>query len=81
MVQRSLATRVESDSIPTDLDQDLSAATLVDIRANIVHATPTAAQYADLAERYEADCETEIGDVMMLGGLKRLQNVTKSCVI
>ena len=51
-------------------DQDLfpSAATLVDIRANIVHATSTAAQYADLAERYEADCETEIGDVMMLGG-------------
>ena len=51
-------------------DQDLfpSAATLVDIRANIVHATSTAAQYADLAERYQADCETEIGDVMMLGG-------------
>ena len=51
-------------------DQDLfpSAATLVDIRANIVHATSTSAQYADLAERYEADCETEVGDVVMLGG-------------
>ena len=51
-------------------DQDLfpSAATLVDIRANIVHATSTAARYADLAERYEADCELTVGDVVMLGG-------------
>ena len=51
-------------------DQDLfpSAATLVDIRANVVHATASTAMYADLAERYEADCETEVGDVVMLGG-------------
>ena len=49
-------------------DDELSAPTLVDIRANIVHATSTAAQYADLAERYEADCDTEVGDVVMLGG-------------
>jgi hypothetical protein len=49
-------------------DTALEAPTLVDIRANIVHATSTAAQYADLAERYEADCETEVGDVVMLGG-------------
>ena len=51
-------------------DQDLypSAATLVDIRANVVHATSTAAQYADLAERYEADCELGVGEVVMLGG-------------
>ena len=47
---------------------ELSAPTLVDVRANIVHATSTAAQYADLAERYESDCETEVGDVVMLGG-------------
>ena len=49
-------------------DDELSAPTLVDIRANIVHATSTSAQYADLAERYEADCDTEVGDVVMLGG-------------
>jgi hypothetical protein len=49
-------------------DTELEAPTLVDIRANIVHATSTSAQYADLAERYEADCETEVGDVVMLGG-------------
>jgi hypothetical protein len=49
-------------------DDELSAPTLVDVRANIVHATSTSAQYADLAERYEADCDTEVGDVVILGG-------------
>ena len=47
---------------------ELSAPTLVDVRANVVHATSTAAQYADLAERYESDCEVEVGDVVILGG-------------
>ena len=47
---------------------ELSAPTLVDIRANVVHATSTAAQYADLAERYEADCQLTVGDVVILGG-------------
>ena len=49
-------------------DTPLEAPTLVDIRANIVHATSTSAQYADLAERYESDCQTEVGDVVILGG-------------
>ena len=49
-------------------DTELEAPTLVDIRANIVHAKSTSAMYADLAERYEADCQTEIGDVVILGG-------------
>lgn len=47
---------------------EMSAPTLVDMRANIVHATSTAAQYADLAERYAADMQLEAGDVVMLGG-------------
>jgi hypothetical protein len=47
---------------------ELSAPTLVDVRANIMHATSTAARYADLAERYEADGDTEVGDVVILGG-------------
>jgi hypothetical protein len=47
---------------------ELSAPTLVDIRANVVHATSTSAQYADLAERYATDTEVEVGDVVMLGG-------------
>ena len=55
-------------------DDELSAPTLVDIRANVVHATATAAQYADLAERYAADMKLEVGEVVMLGGS---QEVTK----
>jgi hypothetical protein len=49
-------------------DDELSAPTLVDIRANIVHATSTTAMYADLAERYETDIPVEVGDVVILGG-------------
>jgi hypothetical protein len=58
-------------------DQELSAATLVDIRANIVHATSTAAQYADLAERYETDMPLEAGDVVILGGDKEITKCIK----
>jgi hypothetical protein len=53
-------------------DDELSAATLVDIRANIVHATATAAQYADVAERYATDAPLEAGDVVMLGGIEEI---------
>jgi len=55
-------------------DDELSAATLVDIRANIVHATSTSAQYADLAERYATDTPVMVGEVVILGGD---QEVTK----
>ena len=58
-------------------DNPLSAPTLVDIRANIIHATSTSAQYADLAERYESDQHMEAGDVVILGGAKE---ITKSTV-
>jgi len=37
-----------------------------------VHATSTAAQYADLAERYATDMPLEVGDVVILGGLKEI---------
>jgi hypothetical protein len=47
---------------------DIASPTLVDIRANIVHATSTSAQYADLAERYATDMPVEVGDVVILGG-------------
>jgi hypothetical protein len=49
-------------------DTELEAPTLVDIRANVVHATTTSAMYADLAERYETDIPVEVGDVVILGG-------------
>lgn len=35
---------------------------------NVLTTTASQAQYADLAERYEADCDTETGDVVILGG-------------
>ena len=47
---------------------EMSAPTLVDVRANVIHATATAAQYADLAERYETDTPLSVGDVVILGG-------------
>lgn len=53
-------------------DTELEAPTLVDIRANIVHATSTSAQYADLAERYACDVPTEPGDVVILGGYEEV---------
>ena len=56
---------------------ELSAATLVDIRANVVHATSTAAQYADLAERYASDMALEPGDVVMLGGSEEVTKCNK----
>jgi hypothetical protein len=58
-------------------DTELEAPTLVDIRANVVHATSTSAQYADLAERYEADCELSVGDVVILGGHAEITKCNK----
>jgi hypothetical protein len=58
-------------------DTELEAPTLVDIRANIVHATSTSAQYADLAERYETDVDVEAGDVVILGGTKEITKCMK----
>ena len=43
-------------------------ADLVDIRANVVHALSTSAQYADVAERFAADAPMAEGAVVMLGG-------------
>jgi hypothetical protein len=56
---------------------EMSAATLVDIRGNVVHATSTAAQYADLAERYASDMALEAGDVVMLGGSEEVTKCNK----
>ena len=58
-------------------DSELEAPTLVDIRANIVHATSTTAQYADLAERYAADQPMAAGDVVILGGEKEITLCSK----
>jgi hypothetical protein len=42
--------------------------TLADLRCNIIEATATTAQYADIAERFEADAPITPGAVVMLGG-------------
>ena len=44
-----------------------SAATLVDIRANIVHAIATGAQYSDVAEIYADDGYMRKGTVVSIG--------------
>ena len=51
---------------------EIASPTLVDIRANIVHATSTSAQYADLAERYATDTPVSVGDVVILGGTEEI---------
>jgi len=61
----------------SETDTELEAPTLVDIRANIVHATSTAAQYADLAERYATDMPLEAGDVVILGGAEEITKCVK----
>ena len=45
-------------------NDNMSASTLVDIRANIVHAVATGAQYSDVAERYAADDYMQKGTVV-----------------
>ena len=50
--------------------------TLVDIRCNVVHATATSAQYADVGERFEADAPMAEGAVVTLGGTAEITETT-----
>jgi hypothetical protein len=47
-----------------------------DIFGNVFHGTATSALYADIAERYEADCPIEPGDVVILGGSSEITTTT-----
>ena len=49
-------------------NDNMSASTLVDIRANIIHGVATGAQYSDVAERYAADDYMQKGTVVSIGG-------------
>ncbi len=51
------------------------AGDLVDIRANVVHALSTSAQYADVGERFAADAPMAEGAVVMLGGQQEITEV------
>jgi len=55
-------------------NQDVDA--LVDIRANVVHALSTSAQYADVAERFEADAPMSAGAVVEVGGTAEITEST-----
>jgi hypothetical protein len=50
---------------------------LVDIRANVVHAMSTSAQYADIAERFAADAPMTEGAVVMLGGAQEITETSE----
>ena len=65
------STHVEGTETPND-DFDL-----VDMRCNILHATATSAQYADIAERFAADAPMAEGAVVMLGGSEEITETTE----
>ena len=62
------AVETNSDSNVTNIVETA----LADIGANIVYATATQAQYADLAEIYESDADYEPGTVLVIGGDKEV---------
>lgn len=51
---------------------EVFSGTVGDAQFGIVYATATSAQYADLAERYEADAFYEPGTVLVVGGEKEV---------
>ena len=59
-----------------DTEGPSSTASLVDIRCNVIHALATSAQYADVAERFEADAPMTAGAVVMVGGDAEITETT-----
>jgi hypothetical protein len=49
------------------------------VYATTFNGTATQAQYADVAERYEADQEMEVGDVVSIGGAAEITKTTVDC--
>ena len=60
----------------TEVPGGTGTASLVDIRANVVHAVATSAQYADVAERFEADAPMGTGAVVEVGGSAEITETT-----
>ena len=61
---------------PRGDESGFTADALVDIRANVVHALSTSAQYADVAERFEADAPMSAGAVVEVGGTAEITEST-----
>jgi hypothetical protein len=57
---------------------DVSIQSYADLQVNTLTGTATQAQYADLAERYEADSQMEAGDIVKLGGEKEITKTASS---
>jgi len=56
-----------------------SSFTFNTVYATTFNGTATQAQYADVAERYAADDEMEVGDVVTLGGSAEITKTTEDC--
>jgi hypothetical protein len=59
-------------SLEADANTVVARTSSGDIKANIVYGTATSARYADLAEKYLADAEYEVGTVVTVGGEKEV---------
>ena len=68
---RSTSNNSPKDSMPNAINSN-NDSTLVDIRCNVIYATATAAQYADIAERFAADAPITPGAVVMFGGSQEI---------
>jgi len=79
------ATRLRVDNTATDTDPNFASAKTIaaassiaardssgNLTATIFNGTATAARYADLAEKYLADVDYEIGTVVCVGGEKEV---------
>ncbi len=67
---------ITSKAIAPDTDASYNIGTSL-LGYNTVYAKATSAQYADLAEVYEADAEYEVGTVVVFGGEKEItQSIT-----
>jgi len=77
---RTASTAASSATIVarTSVDESISGVNITSgsIKANFFVGTATAAYYADLAEKYLADEEYEIGTVVMVGGVAEVTAAT-----
>lgn len=63
-------------SVPNVVSTIVARDAAGDIFVSVMHGTATSARYADLAEKYLADKEYEVGTVMMVGGEKEITACT-----
>jgi hypothetical protein len=76
IADRSDQIRFSNSYISTSVNADPTTVAVRDpsgnLSANVFNGTATAARYADLAEKYLADKEYEVGTVVSIGGVKEI---------